>query len=332
MRPMEPNPAAHAAIHRPLPPVGTFLRDVLSLGVRSIVPALSAIVLLCFYRFGMGLYLEFAVKQTSPLGFPDERAQAAYWILTASAYLPLLALIYTPFLPLQDAILRGERKSFLDSVRHVLECMVPFTLSSILQVIILATPVFVMFVLAGLTLSSVPEAPKEVITGTVLLLLIPACIWVAIAALFMLFATPALVLDKLGPIRSIHFSVREVARRLWAVIGHLIAGFAMLIFGIILASFPAYMIAMTAAVAGSDLPALKIARVLWTSAVTALAFPFSVAVLMTLYRAVAPAPVVGGTGDGGGSGGDGGEEPRPIPENPPPVAEPHQAETPYVFE
>jgi hypothetical protein len=162
--------------------------------------------------------------------------------------------------------------------------------------------------------------------------LIPACIWVAIAALFMLFATPALVLDKLGPIRSIQFSVREVARRLWAVIGHLIAGFAMLIFGIILASFPAYMIAMTAAVAGSDLPALKIARVLWTSAVTALAFPFSVAVLMTLYRAVAPAPVVGGTGDGGGSGGDGGEEPRPIPENPPPVAEPHQAETPYVFE
>jgi hypothetical protein len=340
MRRMEPNPAPHAppnpmphAVRRPLPPVSTFLREVLSLGVRSIGPAISALILLCFYRFGMGLYMEFAVKQTSPLGFPDERARAAYWILTASAYLPLLALVYTPFLPLQDAILRGGRKSFLNSVRQVLECMVPFGISSIVQVVILATPVFLMLVLATAALSSVPEAPKEVIGGTVLLLLIPACVWVAIAALFLLFATPALVLDGLGPIRSIRFSVAEVARHLWGIIGRLIAGGAMIVVGVVLASFPASMLAMAAMVSGSDLPALKIARVLWTSVVTALAFPFSVALLMSLYRAVAPAPVVGGAGDGGGSGGDGGGgEPRPIPVNPPPVAEPHKAETPYVFE
>jgi hypothetical protein len=315
-----------------------FLREVLSLGSRSIGPAISALILLCFYRFGMGLYLEFAVQQTSPLGFPDERARAAYLILTASAYLPLLALVYTPFLPLQDAILRGGRKSFLNSVRQVLECMVPFGFSSIIQVVILATPVFLMFVLAALALSSVPEAPKEVIAGTVVLLIVPACIWVAIAGLFLVFATPALVLDGLGPARSIRFSVAEVARRFWGVIGRLIVGFAMVVFGVVLASFPASMLAMAAAVSGSDLPALKVARVLWTSVVTALAFPFSVAVLMTLYRAVAPAPAVGGVTDagggdgGGGAGGEGGEPPRPLPENPPPVAEPHKAETPYVFE
>jgi len=345
MRRMEPNPAPHAppnpmphAVHRPLPPVSTFLREVLSLGVRSIVPALSALFLLCFYRFGMGLYLEFVVKQTSPLGFPDERAKAAYLILAASAYLPLLALVYTPFLPLQDAILRGGRKSFLNSVRQVLECMVPFGLSSIVQVVILATPVFLMFVLAGLALSSVPEAPKEVIGGTVLLLLIPACVWVAIAALFLLFATPALVLDGLGPIRSIRFSVAEVARHLWGVIGRLIAGFAMIAVAVVLASFPASMLAMAAKVSGSDLPALKVARVLWMSGVTALAFPFTVAVLMTLYRAVAPAPAVGGGAPGAGgeggsdAGGGGGGEPQPLPVSPPPVAEPHKAETPYVFE
>src|SRR6202008_172846 len=135
-----PQPAPHAATHPPLPPVGSFLTDVFSLGFRSIIPALPALTLLCFYRFGMGLYLAFAANQESALGLPDQRAAAAHLILTVSAYLPLLVLVYTPFLPLQDALIRGGRKSFLDSIRHVLERMVPFSLSSLAQIVILAAP------------------------------------------------------------------------------------------------------------------------------------------------------------------------------------------------
>ena len=323
---MEPNPALagapqaapHAATHRPLPPVGSFLRDVFSLGFRSLLPALPALTLLCFYRFGMGLYLEFVANQTSPLGFPDARAQAGHLILIAAAYLPLLVLVYTPFLPLQDAIRRGERKSFLDSVRHVLERMVPFGLSSVAQLAIVMAPVFVMFFIAAAALSTVPEAPKEVIAGTVLLLLLPAIAWVALAALFLLFATPALILDGLGPIQSLGFSVREVARRFWSVIGRLIAGFGVIIVAIVLASFPASILGMTASVAGIQSPPVTIARVFWTSIVTALAFPFTVAVLTTLYRAVAPGLTVGAT--------------TTPTELPPGIGEPRQAETPYVFE
>jgi len=333
---MEPNPAPRAAISRPLPPVSVFLREVLSLGFRSLIPAISALLLLCFYRFGMGLYLEFAGDATSPLGLPDPRAQAAHLILEISAYLPLLVLVYTPFLPLQDAILRGGRKGFLNSMRQVLECMIPFTLSSIAQVVILTTPLVVMIALAAVTLSTVQDTPKEVLTGTMFLLVLPAFGWIAIAGLLMLFATPALVLDGLGPLRSIRFSVREVARHFWGIVGRLFVGFLMIFAGVILACFPASILGMAALVSGADPPPLKVARVFWTSIVTALAFPFTVAVLMILYRAVAPAAAVGGGGGGSGGSGDGdggdGGPPGPLPANPPPVEEPHQAETPYVFE
>ena len=317
---METSASPLAAPHRHLPPVSTFVSDVLSLGVRSLKPAISALLLLCFYRFGMGLYSEFAVQQTSPLGHPDNRAQAAHIILTAAAYLPLLVLVYTPFLPLQDAILRGGRKSFFESVRHVLENMVPFTLSAILQLVILITPVFVMFFVAAAALSTVPEAPAEVLAGTLALLILPACAWLGLAGVFMLFATPALVLDGMGPLRSLAFSVREVARRFWGVLGRLIVGFGLVFAAVLLASFPASILKMTALASGFDPPALKIARVLWTSFVTAAAFPFSVAVLMVLYRGVAPI-----------------EAPPPVPpapESPPPAGEgePHKPETPYVFE
>ena len=323
-RTMEPNPAplaANAATHRqPLPSVGSFLRDAFSLGFRSLVPALPAITLLCFYRFGMGLYLEFVANQTSPLGFPDKRAQAGHLILIAAAYLPLMVLVYTPFLPLQDAIRRGEKKSFLDSIRHVLERMVPFGLSCFAQLAILMTPVFALFFLAAAALSTMPEAPEEVIAGTVFLALIPAVVWVVLAGLFMLFATPALILDGLGPLRSLAFSVREVGRRFWSVIGRLIVGFGLIIVAAMLASVPVLVLAIIAAVAaGTHSPLVTLVKVLWTSVVTALAFPFSVAVLTTLYRAVAPAvgrPVADAT----------------TPEAPPSVDEPRQAETPFVFE
>lgn len=315
---MEPNPATHAATHRPLPPVGSFLSDVFSLGFRSLIPALPTLTLLCFYRFGMGLYLEFAVKQTSPLGLPDERAAPAHMILTAAAYLPLLVLVYTPFLPLQDAIIRGGRKSFLDSIRHVLECMVPFSLSSLAQIVILMAPVLVMAFIVAAALSTVPEAPKEVVMGTVFLLLLPVVAWVVIAGLFMLFATPALILDGHGPIQSLVFSAREVARHFFSVLGRLFAGFGVIIVAIVLASFPASILKMTAAAAGIHSPPLTIAQVFWTSVVAAVAFPFTVAVLTTLYRAVAPVPSVA--------------LPTPDSGAPPTVGEPHQVETPFVFE
>jgi hypothetical protein len=90
-----------------LPTLGAFLRESLSLGARSIRPALPALVFLGCYRFGMGLYFEVAVRQTTPFGDPDQRAQLLHLMMSLCAYLPLLVLIYLPFLPLQDAIRRG---------------------------------------------------------------------------------------------------------------------------------------------------------------------------------------------------------------------------------
>jgi hypothetical protein len=287
--------------------------------MRSIGPALPALTLLCFYRFGMGLYLEFAVQQTSPLGYPDDRARAMHLVMTAAAYLPLLLLVYTPFLPLQDALLRGERKGFFDSVRHVLERTLPFGLSMLAQLVILATPVTLLFFTAGLAMTAIPDAPEELIAWIMLLLMIPTLTWLAIAAIYLLLATPALVLDGRGPLQSIRFSARTTHHRFWGLLGRLFVAFVLIILATVFFSFPASILAIAARVSGADPPALKIARVLWTSVITAAAFPFSVAALMVLYRSVAPS--------GGGAGAA-----APEADGTAGAGEPRRATTPYLFE
>ncbi|MEK7315235.1 MAG: hypothetical protein AAB011_03570, partial [Candidatus Eisenbacteria bacterium] len=67
--PLSPQAARPGVL--PAPSVGEFLRQVFALGRRSILPALPILVLLYFYRFGMGLYMIFSGDVTSPMGYPS---------------------------------------------------------------------------------------------------------------------------------------------------------------------------------------------------------------------------------------------------------------------
>ncbi|HEX7077948.1 MAG TPA: hypothetical protein VF363_05970 [Candidatus Eisenbacteria bacterium] len=303
-----------------LPPVGAFLREMLSLGVASIRPALPALVFLCFYRFGMGLFFEFA-QGTSPLGYPDERVQLVHLMMSLCAYLPLLVLVYLPFLPLQDAIRRGERRTFLESTRLVLERFPAFLGSGITQLVILLGPLFVFLAAAFAIGEGVNAAsdtiPREVALSIILVVLAPAICWILFASAFLVFATPAVILDERGPLASVRGSVRLVWRNFWGLQGRFLVWFLLLVLAIVVMSFPTIILAIAGAVAGADPPPLKIARVLWTSAVTAASFPFCVSAMMALYRSLVP-----GSTPGPAPGPPGAVGAAPTPEPPDPGASP----------
>ncbi|HYR69542.1 MAG TPA: hypothetical protein VER77_06635, partial [Candidatus Dormibacteraeota bacterium] len=102
-----------------LPPIDTYLRAVIALGFASLRRALPALGFLYCYRLGMGLYLALSRDSSSPFGVYDERTLVLTAAMYVVAYFPMLVLITTPFLPLQDSILRGEHRSFGASVRLV---------------------------------------------------------------------------------------------------------------------------------------------------------------------------------------------------------------------
>jgi hypothetical protein len=282
-------PAAYAP-SRPLPPVGAYLRTVVDVGMRSIPTALPALVLLWFYHFGMALYLELAGAGTSPLGYPDSRAHLVQLFMKISAYLPLLVLVYTPFLPLQDWLLRGERRSFLSAIRHVLERVLPFVLSALLQMAIILLPVFVMFGILLLVVTPFPDLPRELVALLAVVTVGPALLWVFLTGMFLVFAVPAVVLDGHGPGRSIRVSIRLVAGHFWGILGRFIIFFLALFAAVMIASIPAALLSVGAATASGAESVFRIAGLLWTSLITAMTFPFWVAALLVLYRALVPAP------------------------------------------
>ena len=287
-------------------------------------PALPALVLLYFYRFGMGLYLVFSGDAATPLGFPDHTARAATWVVSAFAYLPLAILIYTPFLPLQDALLRGERRSFFDGVKRVLELVAPFGISSLLQALIIALPAFAVVFGAALAALSIggPATPARSIL--ILFAMIPAVGWIAIALFFLCFAAPLLVLDGRGPIQSIRESFSITRRHAGALVGRYFAAMVVLAFALIFASFPSAMLNVLSSMAQQKLVAVSIARAVWDSAVSTLAFPFTVAAMMVLYRVAVP-----------WSGAVAAKEPEAVPAGPSTLAtdgENVAATSPYRFE
>lgn len=316
-----------------LPPVGAFLREMLSLGVASIRPALPALVFLCFYRFGMGLFFEFA-QQTSTLGYPDERVQLVQLMMSLCAYLPLLVLVYLPFLPLQDAIRRGERRGFLESTRLVLERFPAFLGSGITQLVILLGPLFVFLAAAFAIGEGVNAAsgsiPREAAMSIVLLMLVPAICWTLFASAFLVFATPAVILDERGPLASVRESVRLVWRHFWGLQGRFIVWFLLVVLAIVVMSFPSIILTIAGAVAGADPPPLKIARVLWTSAVTAASFPFCVSAMMALYRSLVPG-AASARGAGAAAAGAGPAGTAPAPDTPSPD-QPNPGASPQIFE
>ncbi len=269
-----------------LPRVADYLRQVWELGRRSLRPALPALAFLYFYRVGVGAYMALS-DYSYPLG-KDAMTDIVPQMAIIATFLPLLLLVYTPFLPLQDSILQERSMSFAAAIRRVLETAWNFTLSGIAQLLVFFIPLLTVCFIAGLAL---PESGGEADPSRMLvflLALLVAFAWGMVAGTLLMFATPALVLDDEGPIQSIRTSVRLVLSNLGGILGRLFAFAFLAIVFYIAANMPSWILGATERASGVASAPLKIAGVVWTSGVVTIAFPFWVAALMVLYRSLMP--------------------------------------------
>jgi hypothetical protein len=270
-----------------LPRVADYLSAVVDLGRRSLRPALPALAFLYFYRVGMGVYMALSNYSYS-LG-PDAMGATVLPVLVVMVgFLPMLLLVYTPFLPLQDGILQGAPISFLPAVRRVLEMSWTFTLSGIAQLAVF----FVPFLFAGVALGLLlPDAAGEADPSRLVflsLVLVAGFVWMLIVGVLLMFATPAVVLDAAGPVQSIRTSIRLVVGNLGAVLGRLFAFAFLATVLYIVATMPAQILKAVERASGTRYAPLEIAGVIWTSAIDTLSFPFWVAALLVLYRSLVP--------------------------------------------
>jgi len=285
--------ATASAPSRPLPPLGAFLRALIDLGRRSIPIAIPALVFLWFYHVGMALYLEVSGAGTSPLGYRDNNALLIHALMQISAYLPLLVLVYMPFLPLQDALLRGERITFFAAARHVLERMVPLVLCLILQCLIFVAPLALMTAVVAAVIAGLPDLPGELMAGLAFTVVVPVVMWILAYSFLMAFALPGVILSGLGPWRAITKSARLASEHVIGLVGRFIVFLLVLIFAALILSIPTGLLRVAGAAVGSAEPALRLVGILWSSLVTSFLFPFWVASLLVLYRALVPRPAPG---------------------------------------
>lgn len=288
-----------------LPAYGDYLREILALGRRSIRPALPAIVFVYFYRLGMGLYAEIspggAGLREGGLG------SIAAFLTLAAGYLPMLVLVYTPFLPFLDRLAREGTASFLGAVRQVLEVAFRYFVSLIAQICILVVPVALLAGLAAALTAGVSggwmehirtgEDLTNALRATILLaLLFPAFLWAFYAGMHLLFATPALVLSGRGPLASIRVSWQLVSGQFWGIFGRLLTYGLVLLLASVVLSLPSSFLNAALTASETTNPMFKIPSVIWVSAVDAFLFPFGVAALLILYRALAPEGAAAGAG------------------------------------
>ena len=249
----------------PLPGVLAYLSSVSDLGRRSLRPALPALAILFLYRLGVGAYGALTNYSEALKG----HALGGRVVSEATPIL-LLALIYVPFLPLQESILRGHPISFLGAIRRVFKEAVNLILSGLAQVLILLGPIGPMAVL-GTRLLADPFGP----------LLLCGVAWMAVAAFFMIFVTPAVVLDGEGPLHSLRTSFLLVWRNLGSALGRLLV--------LACLAFVGFMIATPlSGLGGNATPLVKIAVVTWTTAVDTILYPFWTAAILVLYRSLRP--------------------------------------------
>lgn len=272
----------------PLPNVADYFRAILDLGRRSFRPALPALAFLYFYRLGVGAYAALSDSSYSESSFSGIGSFAPQLAIVGSI-LPVLLLIYTPFLPLQDALLRERAASFLGAVRQVLEVTWSFMLSGIVQLAILVIPFVALGIVAGIVLpdSTSEDGPGRLAAVGVVLLV--GGFWFLVASFFLMFATPAVVLDRAGPIRAVVTSLRLVRRHFGGLLGRLFAFGFFALFVYFVAIIPTAILTAVEQTSGVPSAPLKVAGVIWTSAVDTLFFPFWVAALILLYRALVPA-------------------------------------------
>ena len=267
--------------------IPAYLTAVWDLGLRSLKPALPALGFLYFYRLGMGAYVALS-DYSYPLG-KDALGAILPQLAVIASFMPLLLLIYTPFLPLQDGLMRGAEMTFLSAIRRVFEESWNFMLSGIVQVLVFFIPFMVIAVVAGLMLPATAGDvdPTRLLAASFAAL--AGLAWAMIAGLFMIFATPALVLDSEGPVQSLRTSFHLVSRNLGAVLGRLFAFAFVATVVYFLATMPSSILGAVERSSGIASAPLKLAGVVWSSAVDTLFFPIWVAALMVLYRSLRPA-------------------------------------------
>jgi hypothetical protein len=300
----------------PLPPVSTYLRAVFALGRASIAPGFPALAFFYFYRLGMGLYLALSVDRVVSIDDLSQRGVLMAPMLQIPAYIPVFVLIYMPFLLLQDGILRGAAFSLGRSMRTVLERLLPLIASGIAQVVIVFGPPILLLAGAALLARSVPTRPEELTRAIVLVSLVPCVVYIFAMLFFLWFALPALVLDRRGPLQSIRLSFGLVATHFGGLVGRILVTFILVILAAVVLAFPAEILQVAAATIEVEHPVLKIATVVWTAAVAALLFPFMMASVVILYRALVPAA-------GESIGREGAAEA---------IVEPHRVSSPFQFE
>lgn len=281
-----------------LPPVADYFRAIYALGRRALKPALPAMAFVYFYRLGMGLYLD--LSPSAPDLDTMGAGSIAGFLMLAAGYLPMLVLVYTPFVPFLDEIHRGGRGDFFAAMRRVLDAAPRFLASFIVQLLIVLGPVLILVAIAGALTAmfsggwiDLLPARREIpmaLRGLILLVFfVPALIWLVYSAFHMLFAVPALVLEGRGPLACIGDSWRIVRTHFGGIAGRLLAYVILLFFVSVLAALPSGFITMALQVTGNEDPMFRIPAIAWASAVDALLFPFGVAALLLLYRAVVPA-------------------------------------------
>ena len=269
-----------------LPSIADYVGAIWNLGRRSLAPGLPALAFVYFYRLGLGAYLTLS-DTTYPQGM-DALGMIGPQLAVVAAFVPLLLMIYTAFLPLQDGILRGRPVNFLGAIRRVFETAWNLTLSGTVQAVILLLPFAVLCFIAGLAL---PDAGGEANpSGLVVMsfVLLAGLAWGLVASLLMAFATPAVVLDDEGPIQSLGTSFRLALSHLGGILTRFI-GFGFLAFVIyFMVRMPATILTNATLASGVSSVPIKLAALIWASAVDTLFFPFWVAALVVLYRALVP--------------------------------------------
>ena len=249
----------------PLPGVPAYLSSVYELGRRSLWPALPALAFLFLYRLGVGAY-----GALTNYSFAMGKGALGLKAVVNATPILFLAFIYIPFLPLQESLLRGHPIDFVGAIRRVLRVSVNLVLSGIAQVFIILGPISPMTVV-GARLLSDPFGPL-IWTGMA---------WLAVAGFFMIFATPAVVLDGEGPLHSLRTSFRLVSRNFGSALGR----FLVLAF---LASVGFEVASPLSTLGGNTTAPIKLVVVAWTSAVETLLYPFWIAAVTVLYRSLRP--------------------------------------------
>ncbi len=268
-----------------LPSIPDYLRAVWDLGRRSLRPALPALAFMYFYRVGIGVYT--ALSRDTVVAGTGPAAEMVPMLATAATFVPLLLLIYVPFLPLQDELLRGRVIGFMASIRRTFETSWKLTVSGLLQGIFLFAPFVVLMAVVGILARGLEESDPRRMAALLIAIALGA-VWFMIGSLLMMFATPAVVLDDEPPVRSVGTSIRLATTHLPGLLARLIAFGLLEVVAYVVLAMPASMLTGLQHAADLTSSPLKIAAAIWSSAVQTAIFPFSVAALMVLYRSTVP--------------------------------------------